>query len=167
MAQPPEKAGAESTEAAGGKDAGGVPLATGLRWGVKASLRTYVVGVGGDFTVDPPARLEDGVPVLPRISDTEETRGRVLRFGGAIHIQAHGGMMNVHWTNLQIEFTEEASRLTVAGADPDAGRISIADLTAIEGSRLTFRAALTVDAAAGFGFTYPVGTELDEVVLTA
>lgn len=138
---------------------------TTLCWGVKQSLRTYVAGVGGEFAADAPARLDDGIVVLPLVSDSSEDGVRVLRFAGTIRIYAHSGMMNVRWADLQIELADAGARLTVAGDDPGDERVTIAVLQVDAGTDRRFGAVLADGAVGMFGGTYAPGTALDDLVL--
>lgn len=138
---------------------------TVLRWGVKQSLRTYVIGVGGDFAADSPARLDDGIVVLPLTADSSEDGVRVLRFAGMIRIYAHSGMMNVRWADLQIELADAGARLTVAGDNPGDERVTIAALQVDAAADRRFGAVLADGAVGKFGGTYAPGTALDDLVL--
>jgi hypothetical protein len=138
-----------------------------LVWGIKASFLRYVAGVGGGVSCDDGAvPLDDGFvfggargfgfPVVGADDGIVTTRG-------AVHIVAHGGLLDIGIRELHLSSGTSGDVLSIAG-DGTSSRRTLAtappsDLAAPETA--PFR--LDPDAVVLFDSTYPPGTELDPV----
>ena len=146
-----------------------------LTWGVKASFRGYVEGVGGSITAsDGATRTEDGGIVFTAIPGGDLTIAPdgsatgSMRFEGTVHFKAHGGMLDSTLAELALEATDDGLFITVLEAPMNQGRCAIAKLGAVEvgpDGEMTLRAEITMDGMYQIADNYPPGTELDPVLL--
>ena len=146
-----------------------------LTWGVKASFRGYVEGVGGSITLsDGATRAEDGSFVLEavpggdlEIAEDGSATG-TMRFQGTINFDAHGGMLKSTLSELGLDVGADGLELTVLEAPMNQDRCTIAKLGAVEvnpDGTMTIGAEITLDGMFQIADNYPPGTELDAVVL--
>jgi hypothetical protein len=153
-------------------------------WGVKASFRNYVTGPGGGTaTVDGGASVNgDGTFRLPAAEGTVSGDGATVDASttGAIHLTAHGGVLDIDITDVRIAVTgtggalvADATSLATDGSTEVYDDVTIADLdltgvtSTVDGSTRTWAAvpaALTA-AAVGIFDSYPAGTALDPVTI--
>jgi hypothetical protein len=130
---------------------------SGLEWGVKASFRAYVLGVGGTV-------LPDGVAVatgdgyrfpVARIAQD----GSAMEFAGAVAFTAHDGLLALTVRDPQLAITDDGLALSVA---VDGQRLVVGSAT-IAGSADDETGPFPLEDAAAviFNFTYPAGTPLD------
>jgi hypothetical protein len=128
-----------------------------LEWGVKASFRAYVAGVGGRIDISDGAAEAVHAYRFPFAASDDAT---VLKFTGAVTFAAHDGLLALTIRNPWITYAAEKVDLTIEGAD--GGRIPLASgprtlATAAEIAPL----ALVESACVLFDFTYPPDTPLD------
>ena len=146
-----------------------------LTWGVKASFRNYVEGMGGSITLDEGVtRSDDGSFVFTAHPDSDlsiavdGSATGCARFIGGITFDAHGGMLNACLRELAVEASDEGLVLTVLEAPMNDQRCAIATLslldTGADGS-LTLASAITMDGMYQIADNSPPGTELDPLVL--
>ena len=147
-----------------------------LTWGVKASFRAYVEGMGGSITLDDGAvRAEDGTimfPVAPggdlAFAPDGSARGS-LQLQGTVRFTAHGGMLDSTLAELCLEVTQEGFVLTSLDAPLNQQRCAIATLGPVEvgpDDTITIAAAITDDGMYQIADNYPPGTALDALILT-
>ena len=118
---------------------------TSLTWGVKASLRSYILQTGGEITVYDGAELRGGVIRFPAVPDQPGA------FRGTVHFVAHGGMLNWRISDPQLDI--QSGLLTVA--DSHSRRFAIAEIVDRASPRLTS------DGATFFEGLYQAGAVLD------
>lgn len=153
-------------------------------WGVKASFRNYVTGPGGGTaTADGGASVNgDGTFRLPAAEGTVSGDGAAIdaSASGAIHLTAHGGVLDIDITDVRVTVTgatgalvADATSLATDGSTEVYDDVTIADLdltgvtSSVDGSTRTWAAvpaALTA-AAVGIFDSYPAGTALDPVTI--
>lgn len=148
---------------------------TKLNWGVKASFRNYVEGVGGSITLsDGATRAEDGTfsfKAVPGGDLTIQPDGNatgILRFEGTVTFDAHGGMLNATLTDLWLEAGQDGLVLTVLEAPMNQSRCAIATLSLLDieaDKALHLRAEITMEGMYQIADNYPPGTELDPLRL--
>ncbi len=131
-----------------------------LVWGVKASFREYVRHAEGQI------RLEGGAEQVDDVFAFAPA-GEELKFTGAVHFDAHGGMLKVAVIDPWIELEPDGSAsLTVADPQRDR-RVKVADLGEIspagEGTAQA-PAFLTMDGVWLLGNVYAPRAEIDPVV---
>jgi len=146
-----------------------------LTWGVKASFRAYVEGVGGNITLsDGAERAEDGTIVFPAapggdLAFTPDGGATgSLKLQGTAKFNAHGGMLDSTLAELCIEVTDDGLILTCLDAPMNQQRCTIARLGPIEvgpDNAITIGAAITDDGMYQIADNYPPGTELDSLYL--
>lgn len=146
-----------------------------LTWGVKASFRSYVEGVGGSITLsDGATRTDEGLFVFTALPGgdlaiaPDGTATGAMRFEGTITFDAHGGMLKSTIADLGLEATEEGLVLTALEAPMNKDRCTIAKLGDVEvGPEGTIAAnvEITLDGMYQIADNYPPGTELDPVRL--
>ncbi|WP_349428877.1 HtaA domain-containing protein [Microbacterium sp. LWS13-1.2] len=129
-----------------------------LVWGVKASFRSYVAGVGGEITCsDGAIELPEGFGFPIRGVEADGT----LAAAGSVVIRAHGGLLNVELRDPRLARTPGGDELSIVGA---ARRVIVATAAAGDPAATVSPALeLHPDAVALFDGTYPPGTELDPV----
>jgi len=146
-----------------------------LTWGVKASFRSYVEGVGGAIDLsDGATRAEDGSFVFEAVpggdlaitSDGSATGA--MRFQGTITFDAHGGMLKSTLTELGVEVGDDGLVLTALEAPLNRDRCAIAKLGPVEvgpDDAITLGAEITLDGMYQIADNYPPGTDLDPLRL--
>ena len=149
---------------------------TTLSWGVKASFRNYVEGVGGSISVsDGAIRTEDGtfvfnaIPGGDLVIQPDGSATGATRFQGTVTFDAHGGMLNATIAELGIEGDQEGILLTVLEAPMNQSRCAIAKLSltnAPSDNTFDLRAEITMEGMYQIADNYPPGTELDPVRLS-
>lgn len=142
----------------------------GLRWGIKASFVSYVVGMpDGAMSVthgavaDPAGFL---FPVVDASAFDSRTGSGILRFGGDVRLRGHGGMLQVRIADPELVVDEEGPRLSIE--DTGGSRLTIAHLgtpSVAEGGGLQIPATLTAEAVPYFNDVYPERTPLDPLVI--
>lgn len=147
-----------------------------LSWGVKASFRNYVEGVGGSVNVsDGACQAEDGtfvfraVPGGDLVIHPDGSATGATRFQGTVTFDAHGGMLNATIAELGIEGGQEGLLLTVLEAPMNQNRCAIAKLSftdAPSDNTIDLRAEITMEGMYQIADNYPPGTELDPVHLS-
>ena len=146
-----------------------------LTWGVKASFRSYVEGVGGSITAgDGATREDDGTFVFEAVPGgdltfaADGTATGSMQFKGTITFDAHGGMLKSTLTELALEAGEEGLMLTVLEAPMNQGRCAIAKLGPAEvgeDNAVSAPTEITMDGMYQIADNYPPGTELDPIRL--
>jgi hypothetical protein len=149
---------------------------TRLSWGVKASFRGYVEGVGGSIKTSGGAtRTEEGAflfEAIPGGNLTISPDGSAIgaiKFKGTVVFNAHGGMLDSTLTELAIESTDEGLVVTVLEAPANDDRCAVATLGPIEvkpDGTVTMGSQITIDGMYQIADNYPPGTELDPVTLS-
>ena len=146
-----------------------------LTWGVKASFRSYVEGVGGSISLsDGATRAEDGAFVFAAIPGgdlaiaPDGSATGTMRFEGTVTFDAHGGMLKSKLTELAIEVDDDGLVLTALETMMNRDRCAIAKLGPAEidsDNAVTLRAEITLDGMYQIADNYPPGTELDPLRL--
>ena len=145
-----------------------------LEWGVKQSFRNYVAMSGGTTEAGEGAeQAADGAFVFPAAAgeglalDAGGAPSGRAAFDGEVRFEAHGGMLSVRVTGLEVEIGPQGGALSV----DDHGRRTVVaklDLSAAqkdEDGGLTIPAALAMDGIQWLGDHYPMLTPLDPVRL--
>lgn len=149
-----------------------------LSWGVKASLRNYVLGVGGTIDVIPPAEAIGSDLTFPLVAGNEDDN--VLRFQGAVRFSAHQGVLDILIKDPWLHRERGSTTLSVSGLETPSGvrlphpspisRLVIAELVPSEPTRMgdilqwmPTPARLTAEGCVLFGSFYPARTDLDPV----
>lgn len=137
-----------------------------LRWSIRTSFRSYVLGVGGETDVEDPA-VDDGTEFRFPF-DAEASSDSELGYRGSVRITAHEGLLNVLIADPRIHVGPEGLRLTVAAVD--GTRLALAGLQPSEPQIADglvrwaeLPARLTPEGVAVFDFNYPAGAELSAV----
>ena len=146
-----------------------------LRWGVKASFRSYVEAAGGSAVLsDGATGAEDGtfafaaVPSGDLTSAPDGSASGTMRFQGTVTFEAHGGMLKATLTELGLEAGEDGLVLTALDTQLGRDRCVIAELEPVEvgpDGVVTLRAEITLDGTYQIADNYPPGTELDPLRL--
>jgi hypothetical protein len=146
-----------------------------LRWGVKRSFREYIEAAEGATRVEGGAAAEpDGRIVFPQVgADWDGPVPQVLRFGGSVEFEAHGGLLALRLRDPWLEFDETGAVLTVAHPafrGPTDRRLPLCRLGGVhprvEDGVLVIEdapATLTIQATGTFDNLYPPGAEFDSV----
>jgi Htaa len=142
----------------------------GLRWGIKASFISYVVGMpDGSMSVTDGAVADSGgflFPVRDASAFDSRTGSGILRFGGDVRLRAHGGMLQVRISDPELVVDEEGQRLSIE--DSGGARLTIAHLgipSQTDGGGLEIPAVLTAAGVPYFNDVYPERTPLDPLVI--
>jgi hypothetical protein len=138
----------------------------GLRWGFKASFRTYVERMAGSIDVSSPAVGTEGNYFFPFVGrDVDAEHGATLvRFAGAVAFRGHGGLLSLTIAFPTLVFHGPATTLSIADPRDPSTLLPLADLAAPE-TEGPIPAALTAQGSALLRGTYPAGTELDPLTL--
>jgi len=146
-----------------------------LTWGVKASFRSYVEGMGGTISLgDDATRNEEGAFVFAALPGGDlaiTADGRAsgaMRFRGSVTFEAHGGMLNTTLNELGLEADADGLVLTVSEAPMNQGRCAVAKLSFVEAeadNAVVLGAEITLDGMYQIADNYPPGTELDPIRL--
>ena len=99
-----------------------------LRWGVRSSLKEYVLSLpGGSIWTDGGAApLSDGRYEF-RAAGYDPTAD-IYRFSGSVHFRGHGGMLSLDVIDPCVQWSEGGPVLTVADLDDPAERIPFVQL---------------------------------------
>lgn len=138
-----------------------------LSWSVKESLLQYIRALGEISYVSGLVELGDEL-VWPLASDHHDADGvRIAEFGGAIHLRAHDGLLDIVIADPEVRVNETQGQLSVRTALDAPERVVIATLDGIESSASVLRAEVQVTAAgsAVFGANYPSGTRLSPLTI--
>lgn len=148
----------EKVASGGGSRNAGSPL-LGLRWRIKDSFVSYVLGrAGGRYALaDGAELLADRYFGFPCADGAEHT---APRFAGAVAFSAHGGMLHVALCDLALRTTGDLLELT-ANVDGEPAAIATLDRTATAGTWIGAVPRLTEAGRALFGGVYEVGEGLD------
>ncbi len=146
-----------------------------LTWGVKASFRSYVEGVGGSITLgDGATRTEDGSFVFAAVPGGDLTitpdgsPTGAMRFQGTVTFNAHGGMLKATLTELGLEVGSDGFVLTALEAPTNQDRCAIAKLGPVKigpDNAIIVGAEITLDGMYQIADNYPPGTALDALRL--
>jgi hypothetical protein len=151
----------------------------GLRWGVKQSLRQYIVRSRGTVSFAPPASWAEDAFEFPHVDDDiDEGRQRFTsRFAGEVLFQAHGGLLQVMIADPWIEWEADEGSLSVARAQGASDRVAVGILFAPWSSwssmteptaadspvRVSMPTLLTRAGSTLLGSVYAPGTAMDPV----
>lgn len=146
-----------------------------LDWGIKQGLLGYIRGLpdGTMHFNDADAReLESFSFSLADASDWADGQG-VLRFTGAFRSTGHFGVRMTTVIDPWIEVRGTVARLNVTRWEGRDARLEVAEFdwpeSAVGGGSCSFVVAaplLSIDGLEIFGDVYPVGTQLDSIIVT-
>lgn len=142
----------------------------GMRWGVKASFVAYVAGVSDGVMSVTDGALDTPEGFIFPVADSSKFDSRSgmgeLRFRGDVRLRAHGGMLAVRFADPCLSVSRKKAILTVV--DAGGSRRCVAHLGRPqpgEGGGIYIPASLSAEAVPYFNDVYPVGTELDPLVI--
>jgi hypothetical protein len=142
-----------------------------LSWAIKESFLAYVRRSAGTITLVAPAQAGIRGIEFPLV----RAAGGLVSFGGGVACSAHGGMLDVVLAEPMLCFDDDGGWLTLGGRgdpfDPALrSRVARLDLDASLDERsgpVPLRAQLTDAGSALFGGVYPVGADLDPLLVDA
>ncbi|GEK79148.1 HtaA domain-containing protein [Agrococcus baldri] len=144
-----------------------------IRWGIKSSFREYIGSIEGaeEHVSDGASRLPDGTFVFPA-ADPAATMDspELIRCRGAAGFRAHDGLLDVALNEPWIEGSDGDLRLSIRRSGTTSGlRVELARLARVEDmqsdTRWVFDAVLAIGGVHVFDGVYPLGAELDRLVV--
>ncbi len=157
------------------------PAVTGgaLRWGLKESFRSYILGpiAQGSITFTPPAAADAAVISYPATSGTWPSQ---VKTGGGVRYLGHGGQLDLTLSNLRLQVGSTVVLLVDARSSDGISHpglrfasVDLAGAVSVSEGTVTISGAatrLTAAGAAVFAYDgspmYPPGAELDPLSLT-
>ncbi|UTX52733.1 HtaA domain-containing protein [Leucobacter aridicollis] len=158
-----------------------------LKWGVKASFRSYISGSIANGSWEPGDGVTYETPEFTWTGGAGEldpaTGVGEVSFAGSVHFTGHDGVLDLTLANPTIEFegdgnaalmldaksTDMEGKVTVDTAQEWVGELVAPAAVALQGEKLeisAMQASLTNSGAAAFAGFYEAGAELDPVTLS-